>query len=312
MSEIMKQILLDNAYEAWKSAITFHNKIATGFSTLEYQKGFVASLHNATELFLKQIMLNENNHEVARMKHIKSVDDAKLQLKFFQADNLNHFFANLSAEQVNSFLSIGFEELRGIVFKLIQINEQNKESITAALKILQRLRNEETHFYINKNEYLTENDFCALHNYMILFYDAITPPVLNHIEADFSDTLVYKLTSQYKIMELSFTHWNSFSYKNALCANTMAREVAKYLGGENGAQYAAILHGTQDSYLLAEKIIDIEGLDKRKTMDYFSIVSLLVKEHLITPKREDEEVISDEGEVLHDSVYEMICDSNLV
>ena len=60
----MKQILLDNAYEAWKNAILYHDKIKKGYSTLEYQKGFVSSLHNAVELFLKQIMLNNNDHDV--------------------------------------------------------------------------------------------------------------------------------------------------------------------------------------------------------------------------------------------------------
>lgn len=32
------QILLNNAYEAWKSAIYYHDRIEKGFTTLEFQK----------------------------------------------------------------------------------------------------------------------------------------------------------------------------------------------------------------------------------------------------------------------------------
>ena len=43
----MKQILIDNAYEAWKEAIAYHDKIEAGISSLQSQKGFVSALQNA-------------------------------------------------------------------------------------------------------------------------------------------------------------------------------------------------------------------------------------------------------------------------
>lgn len=54
----MKQILIDNALESWNSAILYANDIMKGMATLKYRKNFVASLHNATELFIKQLMLD--------------------------------------------------------------------------------------------------------------------------------------------------------------------------------------------------------------------------------------------------------------
>ena len=54
----MKHILMDNALESWKAAIASADDIMNGKSTLKYRKSFVASLHNATELFIKQFMLD--------------------------------------------------------------------------------------------------------------------------------------------------------------------------------------------------------------------------------------------------------------
>lgn len=53
----MKPILMDNAFEAWAVAICYCNDIKDGKATLQYQKNFVSSLHNAVELIMKQVML---------------------------------------------------------------------------------------------------------------------------------------------------------------------------------------------------------------------------------------------------------------
>lgn len=62
----MKQILIDNALESWKSAISYANDIVNGMATLEYRKNFVSSLHNAIELFIKQRMLDVGDHDVCK------------------------------------------------------------------------------------------------------------------------------------------------------------------------------------------------------------------------------------------------------
>lgn len=53
----MKHILQDNALESWAMAIKYSNFILNGKATLQYRKQFVSSLHNAVELFVKQLML---------------------------------------------------------------------------------------------------------------------------------------------------------------------------------------------------------------------------------------------------------------
>lgn len=46
----MKPILTENAFEAWAAAIRFCDDIKDGKATLQYQKNFVSSLHNAVNL----------------------------------------------------------------------------------------------------------------------------------------------------------------------------------------------------------------------------------------------------------------------
>lgn len=213
----MKQILLDNAYEAWKNAISYHDKIKKGYSTLEYQKGFVSSLHNAVELFLKQIMLNNNDHDVAWIGKVKSKKDAQLQLDYYNATDLNAYFSQLSSDDLNKYSSIEYSKLIDKVNRLISVDDKDKSDFKAALNKLKELRNNETHFYINENSYLLEDDFCKLHNFMIVFYNAIVPKIFNKKAIiDFSDPQKYNLVSQYKIMEISFASLSSFSYVEAL------------------------------------------------------------------------------------------------
>lgn len=107
----MKRILLENAYEAWMSAVGYCNDILNGKGTLQYQKSFVSSLHNAIELFLKQIMLDAGNHSVARIYAIKDANDAQLALDYMKAQNLNVFFDNLFADKLQKFRTIEFSEL---------------------------------------------------------------------------------------------------------------------------------------------------------------------------------------------------------
>lgn len=52
-----KKILLDNALVAWANAIRYCDQILAGKITLEVRKNFVSSLHNAVELFFKQIIV---------------------------------------------------------------------------------------------------------------------------------------------------------------------------------------------------------------------------------------------------------------
>ena len=104
----MRPVLMDNAFEAWAAAIRFCNDIKDGKATLQYQKNFVSSLHNAVELTMKQMMLNNNDHRVAFIKEPKNEIDERLSLDYSNATNLNHFFGTLSSDEISRFHTIQF------------------------------------------------------------------------------------------------------------------------------------------------------------------------------------------------------------
>ena len=97
--DYMRQILMANAFEAWTAAIRYCNDIKNGKATIQYQKNFVSSLHNAVELIMKQMLLNNNDHNVAEIRKPKTKSDAKLLLKYFESTNLNNFFLSFSPSE---------------------------------------------------------------------------------------------------------------------------------------------------------------------------------------------------------------------
>lgn len=291
----MKQILLDNAYEAWKNAISYHDKIKKGYSTLEYQKGFVSSLHNAVELFLKQIMLNNNDHDVAWIGKVKSKKDAQLQLDYYTATDLNAYFSQLSFDDLNKYISIEYSKLIDKVNRLISVDDKDKSDFKAALNKLKELRNNETHFYINENSYLLEDDFCKLHNFMIVFYNAIVPKIFNkYTIIDFSDPQKYNLISQYKIMEISFTPLTAFSYVDALKSNKTVQKIKTFLSGEHSDEYAQ--YSIDDHFVLAVKIMKTEGIVASNVGDYIALLGLMIKYKLFWIEKYEEPIELDNGE----------------
>lgn len=305
----MKQILLDNAYEAWKNAITYHDKIKKGYSTLEYQKGFVSSLHNAVELFLKQIMLNNNDHDVAWIGKVKSKKDAQLQLDYYNATDLNAYFSQLSSDDLNKYISIEYSKLINKVNRLISVDDKDKSDFKAALTKLKELRNNETHFYINENSYLLEDDFCKLHNFMIVFYKAIVPKIFNkYTIIDFSDPQKYNLISQYKIMEISFTPLTSFSYVDALKSNKTVQKIKTFLSGEHSDEYAQ--YSIDDHFVLAVKIMETEGIVASNVGDYIALLGLMIKYKLFWIEKYEEPIELDNGEQAVNREYTIKFDSD--
>lgn len=303
----MKQILLENAYEAWKNAISYHDKIQNGYSSLEYQKGFVSSLHNSVELFLKQIMLNKNDHDVAWIGKVKSKEDAQLQLDYYNSKDLNEFFSNLSSCKLNKFYSIEFGNLINKIHNLITINETDKNDFTTALKSLQSLRNNETHFYINENNYLSEKQFCQLHNLMIVFFKSIISKIFNQDTLkDFSDTLKINLVVKFKQMEIMFNPIKAFSYRDALISNKTVHIIKKYLSGAHSKEYTAL--GTDDYLVLAVHIIKTEKIED-SIDDYITLIGLMIKYKLFWIDKKPAIIDSTSDEIAKKQEYTIKFDS---
>lgn len=218
----MKHVLLDNAYEAWQSAIKYCDTIFEGVGTLFYQKNYVSALHNAVELFFKQVMIDEADHHVAGLRRIKDRNDARLCLNYMESNDLNQFFSSLPYAQLDNFKSIGFRE---IVDRFSKVTLENGEvvEIKTALKRLQELRNNESHFMISRSRFLSETDYKTLYNLMICFYRILKDKKL----------LPFWGEPWGEYIKLSFdrTPISSFSYVDALKGSALAQSIASHLNG---------------------------------------------------------------------------------
>lgn len=276
----MKHVLLDNAYEAWAMAIKYCNIILNGQATLQYQKFFVSSLHNAVELFIKQLMLNNGDHSVATIQNIKNSDDAELILKYMKSTDLNEFFANLSAKELERFKSIDFKDLID-KHKKMMAKSMGSRNFTIELKMLQQLRNNETHFMISKTNYLTEDQFMCLHNFMIDFYAVLEDmQVFSFWGEPFGEN---------KRLRINRTPISGFSYKQALQQSTQAQRIADLLNGSY--EYG---NPNYSAYEIAENLCQICDSINIPFEEVWSIIEMMKSLNLITYQEVSEELPDDE------------------
>lgn len=251
----MRQVLMDNAFEAWASAIRFCNDIKDGKATLQYQKNFVSSLHNAVELIMKQMMLNNNDHRVAEIRNPENEVDAKLLLDYFESTDLNRFFNSLSDDELSKFSTIQFNKLISLHTKVFGCSLKPEESLKTELKLLQRLRNNETHFIIHQGGFLSEEDFCMLHNFMIRFYKIMkTWWPTDRDDLELSIFLYWDCnnpTDDDSVYGFDCEPLREFSYEEAVKNSKLAKDIAELLKGDY--QYGA---PDFSSYSIAKELAD--------------------------------------------------------
>ena len=227
----MKPILMDNAFEAWVAAIRYCNDIKGGKATLQYQKNFVSSLHNAVELIMKQMLLNNDDHRVADVRKPKS--NAKLVLDYANATNLNRFFEKLQSEELSKFKTIQFKDLISLHQELFGKSLFQGESLQTELELLQKLRNNETHFMIHQGSFLSEENFRVLHNFMIRFYKIMKtwcPADGNDLERFiFLYWDWFNPDNDESIYGFDCELLDNFSYETAVQNSKLAKDIAEIL-----------------------------------------------------------------------------------
>ena len=230
----MKPILMDNAFEAWATAIHYCNDIKGGKATLQYQKNFVSSLHNSVELIMKQMLLNNNDHKVAEIKKPTNEVDAKLLLDYYKSTDLNSFFDSLSDDELSKFHTIQFSDLISQHKKIFGSYLHPKETLKTELELLQQLRNKETHFMISQNSFLSEENFLVLHNFMIHFYKIMkdwTPVDSDDIELYILPFWGYPAGAD-SVYEFDCEPLQEFSYERTVRNSKLAKDIAEILKGD--------------------------------------------------------------------------------
>lgn len=169
----MKKVLIDNAFEAWILAVKYCNLILDGECSLQTKKIFVSSLHNASELFLKQIMLDSNDHCVMKISNNKrGIEPYKT---FLAQTDLNQYFVELQSQDYEKFYSIGYGEMKENLAHILNeyILQYPENQLEVGMGLIQELRNQETHFSIDGSTFLKETEFEQLHNFMCELYQVI-------------------------------------------------------------------------------------------------------------------------------------------
>lgn len=232
---------MNNAFEAWTAAIRYCNDIKDGKATLQYQKNFVSSLHNAVELIMKQMLLNNNDHKVAEMRKPTNEADEKLLLDYYKSTNLNCFFASLSDDELSKFHTIQFSDLISQHKKIFGSSLHPKETLKTELELLKQLRNNETHFMIRQGSFLSEKDFLVLHNFMLRFYKIIKtwyPTDGDDLERSiFLYWDWFNPNNAENVYGFNCEPLQDFSYESAVRNSKLAKDIAQILKGDY--QYGA-------------------------------------------------------------------------
>lgn len=291
----MEPVLTENAFEAWAAAIRFCDDIKDGKATLQYQKNFVSSLHNAVELIMKQMLLNNSDHRVAEIRKPKSETDAKLLLAYFKATDLNTFFDSLTNDELSKFNTIQFNELISLHQKLFGKSLSPRESLKPELKLLQQLRNNETHFMIRQGSFLSEEDFCVLHNFMIRFYKIMETWCPNNKD----DIELYILpywgdpVGADSVYGFNREPLETFSYESAVKNSTLAKKIATLLNGD-------YLYGAPDfsPYTISKDLIMEHGELSTQFDEIWAMVYMMQYYKIIVV----DEILDDEQGRVHFAV----------
>lgn len=286
----MKKILLENALESWASAIYYCDEIIAGKATLANKKHFVNSLQNAIELFVKQQMLNVTDYRVAEVKHCDS--NGQPLKDYLSSTDLNQYFCNISTTDMDKFVSISFNDIIVIQKELFSEFYGDKGTyITAELKTLKKLRNNETHFYISDIDFMSDKEFQDLHNMMIVFYEILQE----------YDLLPYwgEAYAEYKKFKFNRKPLTNFSYERQLKNSAFVKSLK-----ENIEKELFFNNYRNESYSITEDIVYCS--DKYSESDFNEIwayIEMLMKYNMFKIEEVNIPDVLENGIIIHSSSH---------
>lgn len=293
MSQPNNQILLNNAFESWLLAIQYAKLIQEeGLSNLGNKKIFVSSLHNAVELYLKQVLLNKNDCRVIfKINNYRSHEEIR---NYLQGRNLNEFFSQEGAEglysiQFKKMIQLLKDEPNCFLNDFFQNEDNNfKESFIKSLEFLNKERNEETHFYINTCSFLSDIEFVQCYNFMISLTKFIKHYHFICLPTAFGTPMI---RSEFERMLFSPPKLDteSFSYKEQLINSKNYKNLEELLAG-------TVVMSTNDCYAISEQLYLFNRTEIGQSFTFeklYSYITLLLQFEIIefTP---DIDTVSDE------------------
>ena len=276
---------MDNALESWVLAIHYCDEIIAGKATLGNRKYFVSSLQNAIELFIKQYMLNICDYRVIETKDMEL--DVEPLASYLSAKDLNKYFYDLhrnDSASMKKFFSAKFNKLvdcqKELFNEYYSVDPSAKNVMGNGLSTLKQLRNNETHFYIDEFDFLTENEFVKLYNLMVVFFKIL---VHYHLLKIWEEPIGESVRIAFRRKEIS-----SFSYKEQIKKS----DFVKKLKAEIEKQIFPTGSG-EDTYTISEDIISVCEVYSESDIDeLWAYVQMLLKYNILKINdNADEEIV---------------------
>lgn len=208
----MKKILLENAYVAWQQAVEYRDYIKDGLSNLYYKKQFVGSLQNSIELFLKQIMIDNNDKKVI-IKNKSHLED------YDELTSLNDYLYQLPSYKLIELRTVNFSEMLRFVKNSNNGNSKHKyfskiKKYHKKLEQINHKRNYEKHFYIDDDNFLKDKQFVRFNNFMFDFYEILVSYKLLPYFGKPNDKCKRVFLGNYQKLDNSFTYCKAIKSSN--------------------------------------------------------------------------------------------------
>lgn len=267
----MKKILMDNALESWSMAINYCDQIMVGKATLTNRKFFVSSLQNAVELFVKQHMLNICDYRVAEVRNYNS--NGEPLKSYLSEKDLNAYFNSISKtpEVMKLFFTIEFSTIRNIQKDIFEefYNQNPNKNINEALGTLKTLRNNETHFFIDTYDFLSDSEFKTLYNLMIDFYKILK----------FYDLLPFwgEPSDEHQRFVFDRKYLENFSFQRQIKLSKFVMKLKSNIEGEPFPTGCG-----DDAYDIAKDIVEYcDAYNEADFDDIWSYIQMLLKYQLL-------------------------------
>ena len=249
----------------WQIAVHNCKLIFDGLTDLEQRKQFISSFQNAVELCLKQYLIDKNDIFVLHGPKMSSGPKLIIYNNCMLSTDYNSFFSGLSISDLEEVYSSDFSAIVRHIFGTTSIHcPSYYHLVNPGFDLLIKLRNTETHFFIDENNYLSIDEFKKLCNLMkILQKFFVDNSILEKSPKNISETNVkYLGYFNEKINKASsYGHLVKIGKSNNMFLNQLEDFISKKERGDYPLGWMFYVEDVNDLYTIAHEIYEHHGID---------------------------------------------------
>lgn len=289
--------LLNHIRIAWTEVVQNERDLYDGLVNIAAQKRFISSLHNAIEITYKQYMINKNDHEILREKKSFLKKVFRIKTKFEKQEDLNMYFNSLSIDDLNKLYTIEFSRLIKKIHK--DIKNRKNISIKKSLKLLNKLRNQETHFNLNSTELMSFCEYKEIYDMMCILFEFFEENMLFGYFGECNNEMPYVL-KKHLINECSYSDLVKQSKTN----NKIIAQLGINYNHDFPSSYVIEYVEKSDVFAICKKFYDkqddisLQISYQMKFNEFYQRIELMLNNNVIEIVDDgSEEVVSENGEI---------------